>query len=83
MDGSKYWFNGTAYDQEEELSIEFDDSYIEDKQAKLESMRADALSFGDVPILKVWYFMEKYNIPEEEAKKYLQYQEEPIDDVDD
>lgn len=76
-------FNGTAYDQEEELSIEFDDSYIEDKQAKLESMRADALSFGDVPILKVWYFMEKYNIPEEEAKKYLQYQEEPIDDVDD
>lgn len=76
-------FNGTAYDQEEELSIEFDDSYIEDKQAKLESMRADALSFGDVPILKVWYFMGKYNIPEEEAKKYLQYQEEPIDDVDD
>lgn len=76
-------FNGTAYDQEEELSIEFDDSYIEDKQAKLESMRADALSFGDVPILKVWYFMEKYNIPEEEAKKYLQYQEEPIGDVDD
>lgn len=76
-------FNGTAYDQEEELSIEFDDSYIEDKQAKLESMRADALSFGDVPILKVWYFMEKYNIPEEEAKKYLQYQEEPIDDMDD
>lgn len=76
-------FNGTAYDQEEELSIEFDDSYIEDKQAKLESMRADALSFGDVPILKVWYFMEKYNIPEEEAKKYLQYREEPIDDVDD
>lgn len=76
-------FHGTAYDQEEELSIEFDDSYIEDKQAKLESMRADALSFGDVPILKVWYFMEKYNIPEEEAKKYLQYQEEPIDDVED
>lgn len=76
-------FNGTSYDPEEELSIEFDDSYIEDKQAKLESMRADALSFGEVEILKVWYLMERYNIPEEEAKKYLQFREEPIDDVDD
>ncbi len=76
-------FNGTAYDPEEELSIEFDDSYIEDRQSKLESMRADALSFGEVAILKVWYLMERYNIPEEEAKKYIQYQEEPIDDLED
>ena len=28
-------------------------------------------------------FMEKYNIPEDEAKKYMQYTDEPIDDVDD
>lgn len=76
-------FNGTAYDVEEELSIEFDDSYIEDKQAKLESMRADALSFSEIPILKVRYFMEKYNIPEEEAKKWIESKEEPIDDLDD
>ena len=27
--------------------------------------------------------MEKYNIPEDEAKKYMQYTDEPIDDVDD
>lgn len=81
------WFSntfcGTSYNVEEELSIEFDDSYIEDKQAKLEAMRADALSFAEVPILKVWYLMEKYNLPEEEAKKYIQYQEEPIDDLED
>ena len=76
-------FSGTAYDVEEMLSIEFDDSYVEDKQTKLEAMRADALSFMDVPILKVWYLMEKYNIPEDEAKKYLQYTEEPVDDLDD
>lgn len=76
-------FSGTAYDVEEALSIEFDDSYVEDKQAKLEAMRADALSFMEVPILKVWYLMEKYNIPEDEAKKYLQYTEEPVDDLDD
>lgn len=76
-------FSGTAYDVEEMLSIEFDDSYVEDKQTKLEAMRADALSFMDVPILKVWYMMEKYNIPEDEAKKYLQYTEEPVDDLND
>ncbi|MGN0352398.1 MAG: hypothetical protein ACI4ES_12165 [Roseburia sp.] len=76
-------FSGTSYNEEEPLSIEFDDSYVEDKQTKLEAMRADALSFMDVPILKVWYLMEKYNIPEEEAKKYLQYTEEPVDDLED
>ena len=76
-------FSGTSYDVEETLSIEFDDSYVEDKQTKLETMRADALSFMDVPILKVWYLMEKYNIPEDEAKKYLQYTEEPVDDLED
>lgn len=76
-------FSGTNYNLDESLSIEFDDSYVEDKQAKLEAMRADALSFPEVPILKVWYMMEKYNIPEDEAKKYMQYTDEPIDDVDD
>lgn len=76
-------FHGTAYNVGEALSIEFDDSYVEDKQTKLEAMRADALSFAEVPILKVWYLMEKYNIPEDEAKKYLQYTEEPVDDLED
>ena len=76
-------FHGTSFNVEEELSIEFDDSYVEDKQTKLEAMRADALSFSEVPILKVWYLMEKYNIPEDEAKKYIQYTEEPVDDLED
>lgn len=76
-------FSGTSFDVKEPLSIEFDDSYVEDKQTKLEAMRADALSFAEVPILKVWYLMEKYNIPEEEAKKYIQYTEEPVDDLED
>lgn len=76
-------FKGTEYNLEEELSIEFDDSYIEDKKSKLAEMRADALSFMEVPILKVWYLMEKYNISEENAKKYIQYVEEPIDDLQD
>ena len=76
-------FHDTSYSLEEPLSIEFDDSYVEDKVSKLEAMRADALSFSEVPILKVWYLMEKYNLSEEDAKKYINYTEEPIDDVED
>ena len=76
-------FSGTGYDVNEALSIEFDDSVITDKQAQLESMRADALSFGEIKILKVWYLMEKYNISEEDAKKYIDSPDEPIDDNED
>lgn len=76
-------FHGTSYNVEEELSIEFDDSYIEDKTAKLESMRADAVTFSDVPILLVWYLMEKYNKPEEEIRKYIAEGAMTEDDNDD
>jgi len=64
-------FNGSTYNVEEVLKVEFDDSFVEDRVAKLEQMRTDALSFPEVVILKVWYLMEKYNLPEEEAKKYI------------
>ena len=81
------WFSNqfcdTSYNLEEELLVQFDDSYIEDRVSKLESMRADALSFSEIPMLKIRYLMEKYNIPEEEAKKWIQNTEEPIDDVED
>ena len=76
-------FSGSSYNVDEPLSIEFDDSYVEDKETKLEAMRADAISFSEVTILKVWYLMEKYNIPEDEAKKYIQNAEEPVDDLED
>lgn len=65
-------FHGTAYDTEEPLTIEFDDSYIEDKVAKLDGMRTDAMQFPDIPVLKLWYIMERYNLPEDEAKQYIQ-----------
>lgn len=76
-------FNDTNFDVEEMITVDFDDSYIEDKASKLESMRADALSFPDIKILTLWYIMEKYNIPEEEAREYVdmepQEDEEPED----
>lgn len=64
-------FNGTNFDVEEALNVEFDDSYVEDRASKLEQMRTDALSFPEIPILKIWYMQEKYNLSEEEATKYV------------
>ncbi len=64
-------FKGTDFDIEEPLSIEFDDSYIEDKASKLESMRTDALQFPDIPWLTFMYIKEKYNLSDEDAVKYI------------
>jgi hypothetical protein len=79
-------FHGTKYNLVEELSIEFDDSYVEDKQAKLESMRADAVTFSDIPWLTFMYIKTKYNLSDEEAEKYInegKMREEPVDDLED
>lgn len=79
-------FHDTAFNLEEELSIEFDDSYVEDKQSKLESMRADAVTFADIPWLTFMYIKEKYNLSDEDAEKYInegKMKEEPVDDIDD
>lgn len=64
-------FKGTSYNVDEELSIEFDDSYIEDKTAKLESMRTDAIQFPDIPWLTFMYIKKKYNLSDEEAEKFI------------
>lgn len=76
-------FQGTSFDVEEELSVEFDDSYIEDRTAKLESMRNDALSFSDIPWLTFQYLKERYNLSDEEVEKIMagrtEEEEEPID----
>lgn len=53
-----------------EVTVDFDDSYVEDRKSVAESMRNDALSFG-IPKLQVWYFMKKYNLTEEKAQKLI------------
>jgi hypothetical protein len=73
-------FNGTNWVMPEEVHVEFDDSYIEDKVSKLESMRNDALQFPEIPQIKMWYLMEKYNLSEEEATKLVG--QELVDDED-
>lgn len=76
-------FSGTAYPLDEGLSIEFDDSYVEDKATKLEAMRTDAISFPEVPWLKFMYLKEKYNLSDAEAKKYIDEGSSWEDDLND
>ena len=74
------WFSnqfiGTSYKVDEPLSVEFDDSYIVDREAELERKRNDALSF-DIPKLTVMYLMEAYNLTEEDAKAMLEEKNTP------
>ena len=64
-------FNGTAWELDEDICIEFDDSYIEDKVSKLEQMRADALSFPEVKEFTIQYVMARLNCEREEALSYI------------
>lgn len=73
-------FNGTNWIVPDDIQVQFDDSYIEDKVTKLESMRQDALQFPEIPQIKMWYLMEKYNLSEEEAGQLVG--QELIDDED-
>ena len=65
-------FQGTSYNLDENLVIEFDDSYVEDKAAKLERLRTDALSFPEIKELTVWYLRDAYQLSEEEAKEMVE-----------
>lgn len=64
-------FRGAAWDIDTEICVQFDDSYITDKEAELEAKRADALSFADIHIFRVLYIMERLNCTEEEARAYI------------
>ena len=73
-------FQGTAWELDEEICVEFDDSYIEDKNSKLERMRADALSFPEVKEFTIQYVMEVLNCEREEAISYINGEDPDADD---
>lgn len=74
-------FHGTAYNLDTEILVDFDDSYITDKESELERRRNDALSF-DIPQLTIWYLMEAYNLPEDEATALVTAQQGDDGDQD-
>lgn len=53
-----------------EVMVDYDDTFVEDRQAMADRLKADALSFG-IDTLTVWYLMKRYNITEKEAKELL------------
>ena len=61
--------------------MDFDDSYITDREAELERKRNDALSF-DIPKLTVWYLMDAYSLTEEEAQKLVDEKLQIDDNLD-
>lgn len=69
------WFANTfqskAFNLEQEILVDFDDSYITDREAELERKRNDALAF-DIPELTAWYLMDAYSLSEEEARKLVE-----------
>ena len=65
------FFKQTNWELKEGICIEFDDSFIEDKQLHLEQMRADALSFPEVKEFLIRYVMERLNCEREEAIGYI------------
>ncbi len=64
-------FQGKSFNLEQDILVDFDDSYITDKEAELDRKRNDALSF-DIPELTVWYLMDAYSLTEEEAHKLVE-----------
>ncbi|MCM1112162.1 MAG: phage portal protein [Muribaculum sp.] len=73
------WFSntyqGTAFDVDSEILVEFDDSYISDRETELERKRNDATTF-DIPELLIWYLMDAYTMTEDEAKEIVLRQQE-------
>lgn len=65
-------FKGTEWNIDEDICIEFDDSYVNDRQSEIENMRMDAIQFANVPEFTVQYVMLRLNCEREEAIKYIQ-----------
>lgn len=68
-------FQGKSFNLDQEILVDFDDSYITDREAELERKRNDALAF-DIPELTIWYLMDAYSLNEEEARKLVEAKQE-------
>ena len=71
-------FQGKSFNLDQDILVDFDDSYITDKEADLERKRNDAMSF-DIPELTVWYLMDAYSLTEQEARMLVMKKQEEED----
>ncbi len=70
-------FQGTAWDVDANIEIEFDDSYITDRRSALEDMRNDVLSGIGGAYVRQLYLKERYNLTDEEAAKWAAPEDDP------
>ena len=71
-------FQGKSFNLDQDIIVDFDDSYITDKEAELERKRNDAMSF-DIQELTVWYLMDAYSLTEQEARALVMKKQEEED----
>ena len=71
-------FQGKSFNLDQDILVDFDDSYITDKEAELERKRNDAMSF-DIPELTVWYLMDAYSLTEQDARSLVTKKQEEED----
>lgn len=91
IDVANMWYRNEIIDDfhkrttiQGEVCIDFDDSYVEDKTTQMSNMRADAMSFSDIPEFMIRYLMMSLNIERDEAEKILDSaQEEPDPEEED
>lgn len=74
-------FNSTSFNLETEVLVDFDDSYITDKETELERKRNDALSF-EIPKLLIWYLMDAYSLTEDEATALVMEKQQEQEEQD-
>lgn len=73
-------FRGASHDIDTEIQVDFDDSYIESRAERLESLRQDALQgLGGVQV-RALYLKEKYNLTDEQANTWAMAENE--DDIE-
>lgn len=63
-------YQGGKWDDQADVLIEFDDSYIVNKAEELESTRADVIAGIGGAYVRKLYLMQKYNLDEKEAEKW-------------
>lgn len=76
-------FHGTTWNTEEEICVEFDDSFIIDRETEIASMRQDAISFPEVKEFMVQYVMMRLNCDRKEALKFIAATPEEVDETED
>ncbi len=66
---------------DDDIKIEFDDSYIESKSDRLESYRQDVINNVGGVHVRALYLKEKYNLTDEEAAKWATVEDDEEPDL--